>query len=206
MLDRLSDEALRASHFQWFKPSGIPEEGADDEEDVEDEAELNLDKVEEEMAAEYSDEEDEDDILHINGEKKTFLELRKIRNICNVLADLNAGPAVAAAAAAATSAQRPEEIMESTTDAEEWRMEVEKVAPQLKVTVRVDNRDWRTHLEQMHSYRTGIEEALTTTKVQLDKLHSDIARTLEKIASREKYLNSQLEGSKEYSYIKDSLE
>ena len=124
----------------------------------------------------------------------------------NVLADLNAGPAVAAAAAAATSAQRPEEIMESTTDAEEWRMEVEKVAPQLKVTVRVDNRDWRTHLEQMHSYRTGIEEALTTTKVQLDKLHSDIARTLEKIASREKYLNSQLEGSKEYSYIKDSLE
>ena len=80
VLDRLSDEALRASHFQWFKPSGIPEEGADDEEDVEDEAELNLDKVEEEMAAEYSDEEDEDDILHINGEKKTFLELRKIRN------------------------------------------------------------------------------------------------------------------------------
>ena len=73
-------------------------------------------------------------------------------------------------------------------------MEVEKGAPQLKVTVRVDNRDWRTHLEQMHSYRTGIEEALTTTKVQLDKLHSDIARTLEKIGSREKYLNSQLEG------------
>ena len=111
-----------------------------------------------------------------------------------LLTDLNAVPGVAAAAAAATSAQRPEEIMESTTDAEEWRMEVEKVAPQLKVTVRVDNRDWRTHLEQMHSYRTGIEEALTTTKVQLDKLHSDIARTLEKIGSREKYLNSQLEG------------
>ena len=108
--------------------------------------------------------------------------------------DLTAVPAVAAAAAAATSSQRPEEILQSTTDAEEWRMEVEKVAPQLKVTVRVDNRDWRTHLEQMHSYRTGIEEALTTTKVQLDKLHADIARTLEKIASREKYLNSQLEG------------
>ena len=75
VLDRLSDEALRASQFQWFKPSGILEEGGDDEEDVEDEAELNLDKVEEEMAAEYSDEEDEDDILHINGEK-TNLEFR----------------------------------------------------------------------------------------------------------------------------------
>lgn len=43
-------------------------------------------------------------------------------------------------AAAAATSQRPEEILESTTDAEEWRMEVEKVAPQLKVTVRVDNR------------------------------------------------------------------
>ena len=108
---------------------------------------------------------------------------------------------MAAAAAAATSSQRPEEILQSTTDAEEWRMEVEKVAPQLKVTVRVDNRDWRTHLEQMHSYRTGIEEALTTTKVQLDKLHADIARTLEKIASREKYLNSQLEGGSLHAVI-----
>jgi hypothetical protein len=28
----------------------------------------------------------------------------------------------------------------------------------------------------MHTYRQGIEEALTTTKVQLDKLHADIAR------------------------------
>ncbi len=45
----------------------------------------------------------------------------------------------------------------------------------------------------MHSYRQGIEEALTTTKVHLDKLHADIGRTLEKISSREKYLNSQLE-------------
>ena len=67
-------------------------------------------------------------------------------------------------------------------------------------------RDWRTHLEQMHSYRQGIEEALTTTKTQLDKLHSDIARTLEKISSREKYLNSQLEGPlNDYRQLSDNL-
>lgn len=29
--------------------------------------------------------------------------------------------------------ERPEQIMESNTDAEEWRLEVERVAPQLKV-------------------------------------------------------------------------
>ena len=62
-----------------------------------------------------------------------------------------------------------------------------------QVTVKVDSRDWRSHLEQMHAYRDGIEQALESTKSQLDKLHTDVSRTLEKISSREKYLNSQLE-------------
>lgn len=54
--------------------------------------------------------------------------------------------------------------------------------------------------------RQGIEEALTTTKVHLDKLHADIGRTLEKISSREKYLNSQLEGPlSEYRRLSDGL-
>ena len=61
------------------------------------------------------------------------------------------------------------------------------------MTVKVDSRDWRSHLEQMHAYRDGIEQALDSTKSQLDKLHTDVSRTLEKISSREKYLNSQLE-------------
>lgn len=65
--------------------------------------------------------------------------------------------------------------------------------PQLKVTIKTDARDWRAHLDQMQKHRSGIEEALVTTKGQLDKLQSDISHTLEKISSREKYLNSQLE-------------
>lgn len=58
----------------------------------------------------------------------------------------------------------------------------------------------------MHSYRQGIEEALTTTKVHLDKLHSDITKTLDKISSREKYLNSQLEAPLgDFRQLTDSL-
>lgn len=53
--------------------------------------------------------------------------------------------------------------------------------------------DWRVHLEQMHQHRDGIETSLTETKVHLDKLHDEISHTLEKIGSREKYLNNQLE-------------
>lgn len=45
----------------------------------------------------------------------------------------------------------------------------------------------------MHQHRDGIQTSLTETKVHLDKLHDEIGHTLEKISSREKYLNNQLE-------------
>ena len=53
--------------------------------------------------------------------------------------------------------------------------------------------DWRVHVEQMHQHKDGIESSLKDTKSYLDKLYDEITRTLEKIASREKYINSQLE-------------
>ena len=64
MLDRLSDEALRSTQFTWNRPEA-PEEEAKDDEEMEEDAEVNLDRVEEDMAGEYSDEE-EGDILHID--------------------------------------------------------------------------------------------------------------------------------------------
>ena len=42
--------------------------------------------------------------------------------------------------------------MVSTTDSEAWNLEVERAAPKLKVTVRADGRDWRSHLEQVWNY------------------------------------------------------
>ena len=56
-----------------------------------------------------------------------------------------------------------------------------------------DTRDWRSHITLMHEHRTKIDKTLTFTEKQLDALHTEISRSLEKIGSREKYLNSQLE-------------
>ncbi|XP_067010185.2 intraflagellar transport protein 57 homolog isoform X2 [Anabrus simplex] len=84
-------------------------------------------------------------------------------------------------------------ILESEVIIEEWKLELERVLPQLKVTITSDNRDWRSRLEQMISHRKGIEDALSTTRVQLDKLQEEITQVLDKINNREKYLNSQLE-------------
>ncbi|XP_035987247.1 intraflagellar transport protein 57 homolog isoform X3 [Fundulus heteroclitus] len=88
---------------------------------------------------------------------------------------------------------KPDRILESTVDAAEWRLEVERVLPQLRVTIRTDNKDWRIHLDQMHQHRDGITSSLRDTRSYLDKLQEDMGKTLEKVGSREKYINKQLE-------------
>ncbi|NWT39493.1 IFT57 protein, partial [Rissa tridactyla] len=76
-----------------------------------------------------------------------------------------------------------DEILQSTIDAAEWNLEVERVLPQLKVTVRTDNKVCQNGFACVHMVIKGY----------LDKLHNEISRTLEKINSREKYINNQLE-------------
>ena len=101
---------------------------------------------------------------------------------------------------------KPEEILESNTDATEWKLEVERVLPQLKVMIKSDHKDWRTHIEQMHSLQDSIEDSLKETKTYLEKLYEEISKTLEKISSREKYINNQLEGSmQELRHYQDRL-
>ncbi|NXJ44562.1 IFT57 protein, partial [Spizaetus tyrannus] len=90
---------------------------------------------------------------------------------------------------------KQEEILQSTTDAAEWNLEVERVLPQLKVTVRTDNKVCKNGFAYVHI----VIKVLFTFHLQffsfgyLDKLHNEISRTLEKINSREKYINNQLE-------------
>lgn len=172
ILNSLADKVLEHTKFIWRKPRPPPEL---DEENgiVEDDSELLLERVEEFMAAEDS-EEDEDNLLHID--------------------DLHNIPSVTKAGYDMYETQKPEEILESNTNTEEWRLELERVLPLLKVTIKTDARDWRSHLEQMKHHRTGMEETLTTAKLQLEKLERDITGTMDKIQSREKFLNSQLEG------------
>lgn len=169
ILDRLADEALIATGFRWRRPE-YPEKETEEENLVDDDSELQLNEIEKTMLSgggDFEDEDDDEPMMDLEGMKK--LNLNKM------------------------DTSKPEEILESTTDAADWRLEVERVTPQLKVTIRTDNKDWRVHLEQMHQHRDGIETSLTETKVHLDKLHDEISHTLEKIASREKYLNNQLE-------------
>ncbi|XP_019940952.2 intraflagellar transport protein 57 homolog [Paralichthys olivaceus] len=166
VLDRLAEEALRRRGFSFKKPT-YPTETTEEESVMEDDAELTLSKVEEMI--EEPDDDDEENMMD--------LEALKLRTT-HTEAELSS---------------KPDEILESTVDAADWNLEVERVLPQLKVTVRTDNKDWRIHVDQMHQHRDGIKSSLKEAKSYLDKLQEDIGKTLEKVSSREKYINNQLE-------------
>ncbi|CAL7934543.1 unnamed protein product [Xylocopa violacea] len=179
VLDNLADEALKAQKFQWKKVEVPPDEPSNEPDIEDDDAELILEKVEEEMMAEYD--EDDEDILHVDDITKLYGQ-----NFNEI--------------------QKPDDILESKTNREEWQLELERVLPQLKVTVKTDLRDWRSHIEQMKQLSTNIATNLTGTKNQLDKLHVDISNTLDKLKTRESYLNRQLEPTlKEYQLLQDEL-
>ncbi|XP_053981043.1 intraflagellar transport protein 57 homolog [Hylaeus volcanicus] len=179
VLDNLADEALKIQKFQWKKVEIPPDEPSNEPEIEEDDAELILEKVEEEMMAEY-DEEDED-VLHVDDITKLYGQ------------NFN-------------ESQKLDDILQSKTNREEWQLELERVLPQLKVTVKTDSRDWRSHIDQMKQFHTNISTNLTGTKSQLDKLHIDISNTLDKIKTRESYLNRQLEPIlKEYQTLQEEL-
>ncbi|KYN00004.1 Intraflagellar transport protein 57 like protein, partial [Cyphomyrmex costatus] len=179
VLDNLADNALKIAQFKW-KRINIPPDEPTPEPDIEDDdAELILEKVEEEMMAEYDD--DDQDILHIDDITKIYGQ-----NI--------------------SETQKLDSILESTTNREEWQLELEKVLPRLKVTIKTDSRDWRAHLEQMKQLRMNIATNLSGTKAHLNKIYTDIASTLDKIKTRETYLNKQLEPSlTEYRSLQEEL-
>uniref|UniRef100_A0A669CBF5 Intraflagellar transport protein 57 homolog n=1 Tax=Oreochromis niloticus TaxID=8128 RepID=A0A669CBF5_ORENI len=146
-----------------FRKTNYPSENTEEESVVEDDAELTLSKVEEELIV---------GVPHSSN--FLFFSVRHTYRMNLFL--LRWFP-----------------ILESTVDATEWNLEVERVLPQLKVTIRTDNKDWRVHVDQMHQHRDGIQSSLKEAKSHLDKLQEDIGKTLEKVSSREKYINNQLE-------------
>ncbi|XP_075446187.1 intraflagellar transport protein 57 homolog isoform X2 [Ascaphus truei] len=167
VLDCFAEEALKHIGFSWKRPT-YPVEELEEETIAEDDAELTLNKIEDEIAEEEDTDNDE-----------YLIDLNVLKAQTHKL-DLG-------------ESSKQEEILESTTDAAEWNLEVERVLPQLKVTIRTDNKDWRIHVDQMHQHKDGIETSFKETKGYLDKLHNEISKTLEKVSSREKYIHNQLE-------------
>lgn len=186
VLDRLADEALKRQHFKWARPVYPQEEEDEETIVVDDAAELTLDKLEDEDAV--IDEMDNDD----DFEEEPMMRLDDLQSLDQ--------------AKLKETCSKPENILESHTDFADWKLEVERVTPQLKVMIRTDNKDWRLHVDQMHQHKSSIENSMSETKSYLNQLQDEITHTLEKIASREKYVNKQLDHTLvDYRAIQDQL-
>ena len=118
VLDTLCDEALKSTNFEWQTPIAPVEDGNDDEDIYEEDAEVDIDRVEEDMAGVYSEEE-EDDVMHIDEIMGNFNANKEAESISN-----NAN---------GNDMEKPEGMLVCNTNVEDWRLEVERVTPLLKV-------------------------------------------------------------------------
>ena len=83
--------------------------------------------------------------------------------------------------------------IESAVDATAWKLELERVAPQLKVaSAAAETKDWRAHLEQAKKHRRRVAEAFPEARARLERVAEDAASALAKIDQRERFVNDQL--------------
>ncbi|KAM3721334.1 Intraflagellar transport protein [Dirofilaria immitis] len=96
-------------------------------------------------------------------------------------------------------------ILHSDIDVDFWKLEVERVAPHLKITFEQDSKDWRMHLERMRSLQKSVTELLSTTEPNLKRISNELEKTMERIINRE--INSSiLERTQKLQHISDELE
>merc|ERR1719359_892760 len=80
------------------------------------------------------------------------------------------------------------QVLEANIDPKEWLLEVERVAPKLKIQIPNDSKEWRTHLQQTRGYKQVIETQFPGVKAQLDKLSKELSAALDRIKSKEAFI------------------
>jgi len=97
-------------------------------------------------------------------------------------------------------------IIESSINPNDWKVEVEKVAPLLKMRLEQDNKEWRTHLEHTMELQAAIQEKEPETKKELESVAQKIQDSIVAIQNRERTMNSQYTNEvKEYQNVKEKL-
>jgi len=134
-----------------------------EEAQVDDEAALDADAIADEVGA---DTEDEDDLYY--------------------------GAAGIHVAEGGGNTQAPTTI-EPSIEPEEWRLELERVLPQLKVTVVSDGKEWRTHIAQAKAHHEAVAERMPASTGALEKIRNELTETLDMVGKIEQKLNMQCE-------------
>eukprot|EP01010_Urceolus_cornutus_P003172 NODE_430_length_1678_cov_287.227747_g335_i0.p1 GENE.NODE_430_length_1678_cov_287.227747_g335_i0~~NODE_430_length_1678_cov_287.227747_g335_i0.p1 ORF type:complete len:448 (-),score=120.23 NODE_430_length_1678_cov_287.227747_g335_i0:260-1603(-) len=84
-------------------------------------------------------------------------------------------------------------LIETSCDAEEWRLEAERVVPLLKLRRRNDYKDWRTHIDWIQMLLKTVDKTFPEVRTQLERITEEINGAIEKIQKREQTLAEQFE-------------
>ena len=69
----------------------------------------------------------------------------------------------------------PLSIVVLQVDPAEWRLEVERVAPRLKITVASNARDWRSHLDEAHKHSQEISTIWPNAEAALGAVQTEVS-------------------------------
>lgn len=165
LLNQLVDKVIESAKNNNNNSNGIVIKGSDDSNDENISEEFTADEIN----AIVLDEEDYE--YNLNEHKQEIIEEDLVDN------------------------RTDNTIMKSDIDLNEWKIEVERVLPQLKVKVHNKNmeNEWRTHYNSVSVNHSKMKTLCGQTSESIDTLLNDLRINDEKINSREKYLRQQLE-------------
>lgn len=87
-------------------------------------------------------------------------------------------------------------IMKSSIDGEQWREEVEQMLPQLKLANRMleeHGNNWRIRFDELKKRNNLINSELNQCNDGLGRLELDVQKCLDRLESRERYVQQQMD-------------
>lgn len=99
------------------------------------------------------------------------------------------------------------QVLEGGVDPIEWKTEVERVAPKLRVPANLGANEWRSHVDQVATSRGSIEKVLGVTQADLNIVSRTVGEEIARAQTKEKYMNHQFNHlATAYGEHKKSLE
>lgn len=90
--------------------------------------------------------------------------------------------------------------------AKKWKLDLERIAPQLRIVVVADANDWREHLDRAKKLYEDTFSTFNIGKTHLKKFEEDVMSSLEKLDSHENFINQEFESLiLEYVAVKGRL-
>jgi len=87
-----------------------------------------------------------------------------------------------------------------------WKLDLERIAPQLRIGVVAEANDWRLHLDHAKKLYEDSFSKFNTGKTRFKKLEEDIRASLEKLETHENFVNQEFEPLiAEYMAVKGRL-